>query len=310
MKEIVHLQSFLAVARTGSLTLAAEELHVTPSAVSHRLRQLEQRLGVKLLRRTPHGMALTGEGQRFKDRISDPIEAIEMALHPETGQEGPLTVSVMPWFASSWLMPRLKRFQLRCPDARIRIETSSQLSDLAHGHVTAALRFGRGDWPEIEVEPLFDEWVIPVASPDVVEQMGLNAQDPARWPRLPDPDNLWSSWFGDEVMGEAMRSGIELHDTSSLTEAAVNGMGVVLGRYTHVAPWLERGDLVTLASQWIRMPKRHYLVRSRHRPMHSCFPHFRRWLHDEVQRDRAGAAMSSGDPIKPPIMEDSPINRR
>ncbi|MCT8513452.1 hypothetical protein KZO79_01130 [Chromohalobacter sp. TMW 2.2271] len=111
-------------------------------------------------------------------------------------------------------------------------------------------------------------------------------------------------------MGGAMRSSIELHDTSSLTEAAVNGMGVVLGRYTHVAPWLERGDLVTLASQWIRMPKRHYLVRSRHHPMHSCFPHFRRWLHDEVQRERANASVSHGNPIKPPITEASYIYKR
>lgn len=120
--------------------------------------------------------------------------------------------------------------------------------------------------------------------------MGLNAQEPARWPCLPDPDDLWSSWFCYTEVGEAMRSSIKLHDTSSLTEAAVKGMGVFLGRYTHVAPWLERGDLVTLASQWTRMPKRHYLVRSRHRTMHSYFPHFRRWLHDEVQRDRANTS--------------------
>ncbi|KAA0020259.1 hypothetical protein F0A16_00115 [Salinicola corii] len=71
---------------------------------------------------------------------------------------------------------------------------------------------------------------------------------------------------------------------------ALSGMGVALGRYTHVAPWFERGGLVTLASQWIRMPKRHYLVCSRHRPMHSYCPHFHRWLHDEVQRNRASTS--------------------
>jgi len=246
------------------------------------------------------GMAITPTGEALRIRVEEHIEALEDAIKYFSGGGVPFTVNVMPWLASSWLMPRLHRFTHQHPEAVIRIETSSGLSDLKNGETAAALRFGEGKWHHVNAEWLFNEWVAPVAHPNLIERLHLEADKPERWPLLADPDDLWPLWFSyrQKIQGSLERqtlntfSGVNLQDADTLAEAAYTGLGVILGRFTQVAPLLREHKLDMLTTGWMQVPKSHYLVRAAGREPHPLFDSFRQWLHEEIQSDRQGITSS------------------
>ena len=169
------LRAFEAAARHLSFTRAAAELNVTQTAISHQIRALEERLGVRLFRRLPRGLLLTEEAQRYLPPIRDAFDQIALATERlgAVGASSTLTVSVLPSFAGKWLVPRLGRFRVAHPDLDLRISASSELVDFARDDVDVGIRMGSGRYPGLRVDRLFGESLVPVCSPDAAARASI-----------------------------------------------------------------------------------------------------------------------------------------
>src|SRR5512134_1192880 len=167
------LDTFVAVVRVGNLTRAAEGRHLTVSALSHRLRQLEDRLGQPLLVRGPRGVTPTPAGARLFAQVAPALETIAQAVRGVRGRSRDgLTLSLLPSMASAWLIPRLPSLLARHPQIGVNLLSTWELVDFAREDVDCALRFGPGHWPGVTAEPLFDEFLSPVASPTLIKRIG------------------------------------------------------------------------------------------------------------------------------------------
>ena len=247
---LAALRAFEAAARHLSFTRAADELHVTQTAISHQIRGLEERLGVRLFRRLPRGLVLTDEAQRYLPGLRDAFARLEAAtaelLARRTG--GTLTASVLPSFAAKWLVPRLGRFRAANPDIDLRISTSQHLVDFAREDVDIGLRMGRGHYPGLRVDRLFGETLVPVCSPAL-----LAGEPPLRRPQdlkhhvllHEDDETGWRLWL--ELAGVEdvdVSHGLTFTDAAMGVQAAAEGQGVALGR-TALAAWdIAAGRLV------------------------------------------------------------------
>src|SRR5206468_13108521 len=161
------LRAFEAVARTGSLTKAAEGLHLTHGAISHQLKGLEEDLGVRLTERAGRGIRLTDEGARFAKRVRVALSEIAEAVREVTEQNNPrqLRVSVVPSFAARWLLPRIGRFLAAHSDIDLDVRASGAFVDFRRDDADVAIRYGFGDWPDVIIEHLLDDRFFPVCSP-------------------------------------------------------------------------------------------------------------------------------------------------
>ncbi|WP_449468128.1 LysR substrate-binding domain-containing protein [Stenotrophomonas humi] len=283
------LQGFVTAARLGNLSRAAEAMNVTVSALSHQMRQLEERLGYPLLLRQARGVALTHEGRRLLDQVGPHLDAINTAFRPFPARHDcVLTVSAVPSMASAWLVPRLGRFVARHPQIEINLQSSQDLVDFERQlQFDAAMRVGDGRWPGLIAESLIDEWLVPMASPALVERMGgRDALPLSQWPLLGDPDGEWDRWFA--LIGEpAPRRYVAiLDDSESHHRAAIDGVGVALGRITRARLLLESGQLVLLSKQRLKTPWSHWLVYPERSTTHAGFLAFREWLHAEAAEHR------------------------
>jgi LysR family glycine cleavage system transcriptional activator len=285
------LQTFVAAARARNLTRAAERLHLTVSALSHQIRLLEERIDCTLFVRGPRGLKLTAEGQRLLDNVAPHLEAIEDALKPLCARcDNALSLSAMPSMTTSWLLPRLPVFVSRHPEVELNLDSSIDLVDFADGRYDAALRYGVGDWPGLVVESLLEEWLTPVASPALLAGR--------RRPRLEDlgdlpllcPEDPWQEWFDLHGGKPPRRYAASFSDSESRQRAAVEGLGVALGRTTMARPLIEAGQLVALFPQLMKAKRWHYLVYPERSRKHAGFMAFREWLLDEAARFRAAPA--------------------
>jgi len=275
------LQGFVAAARFGNLSRAAEWMRVTVSALSHQMRALEERLGYKLLARNARGVSLTTEGQRLLERIAPHLDAIAQAVQPFAARRDDiLTVSATPSMSSNWLVPRLTSFLATHPKIEINLLSSEAVVDfVSNDSIDAALRIGLGQWPGVTAEHLFDEWLVPMASPALVERMGgINARPLEEWPLLGDPDGQWNRWFAQTEGTPPTRFVAVFDDSESHHRAALDGVGVALGRLTRARLLLESGQLVRLSSQRLKTRYAHYLVYPPRSAEHRGFLAFRDWL--------------------------------
>jgi LysR family transcriptional regulator, glycine cleavage system transcriptional activator len=284
------LLSFAAAARTKNLTRAAEQLHVTVSALSHQMRTLEERLGVRLFARLARGVALTTHGAQLFESIAPHLEGIERAV-ARFGERpaNALTLSALPSFSSSWLMPRLPDFMARNPGLEVNLQTSATLVDFERDPVDAALRLGSGQWPGLTAEHLFDEYIAPVASPALIARLGKpRLAELDRWPLLgeSDDDNArWRRWFAQNPGTPPRRYAASFTDADAelLHKAAVNGLGVALGRLLLARPLLENGSLVLLTPRRMPAGYGHYLVYPPRSAQHPALVAFRTWLFAQVR---------------------------
>lgn len=275
------LQGFVIAARLGNLSRAAEAMHLTVSALSHQMRALETRLGQPLLERHPRGVRPTPEGQRLLDRIAPHLDAIAREVQPFAARrDDVLTLSVTPSMASAWLVPRLGEFFAAHPKVELSLLSSTRVVDFERElHVDAALRVGQGAWPGLTAEPLFDEWLVPMASPALIARMGgIGARPLAQWPILGDPDGEWERWF--EVAGERppTRYMAVFDDSEAHHRAALDGVGVALGRLTRARLLVDAGQLLPLSTQRLKAGYAHYLVHPARSRQHRGFADFRAWL--------------------------------
>ena len=165
------LKAFDASARHLNFTRAAAELNVTPAAVSHQIKELEEAIGVPLFQRTSRHMQLTRQGQVLKPAIADALEGITRALQKLRQVENPtqVRVTVSPSLAAKWLVPRLDRFLESVPGADVRIDVSSEPLDFDREDIDVAIRFGDGNYPGLVVEKLFHDTLFPVCSPELLK---------------------------------------------------------------------------------------------------------------------------------------------
>lgn len=291
------LQAFVAIAREKNLTRAAVQMNLTVSALSHQMRTLEARLNQKLLARGPRGVTLTAAGQRLLDGIATPLESIERVFAaPYARSDHALTLSAVPSFASSWLLPRIPTFMARHPGLEFNLQTTTALVDFEREIVDAALRLGSGEWAGLRAEHLFDEWVAPVASPKLLARLGKpKLAQIGRWPLLGEPSDSdrWAKWFARFGGERPKRFVASFSDAEMLHKAAAEGTGVAMGRLILAQPLIANGSLVLLTRE--RMPAEygHYLVYPPRNAEHSPLLAFRAWLLDEVRAYLGTAAVSS-----------------
>jgi len=277
------LQVFVTAARAQNMTRAAERLHLTVSALSHQVRLLEERLNCRLFVRGPRGLKLTVEGDLLLQRVGPQLDAIESALRPLCMRsDRVLSLSALPSMASSWLVPRLPRFVARHPDLEINLDSSIERVDFADGRFVGALRYGAGQWNGLQAELLFEEWLTPVASPQLLRRRKCPRLDQlGDWPLL-CPDDPWPRWFEQFGGREPARYVATFSDSETAQRATLEGMGVTLGRATMVRPLIESGRLVALFPERMQSRYAHYLVYPPRSAEHAGFKAFRSWLLEEA----------------------------
>ena len=264
------LRFFDVAGRHQSFAKAARELGVTPGAVAHRVRTLEQYLGGQLIERQSHGIALTARGQAYLIEVQQILSALDKTTERfrAGAKAGPLRLVAVEGFAEMWLMPRLAAFGSAHREIVIEFETS--LSD--HRNIDAARRafdvwiaFVASVPRTVQSEVLFEETLVPVCSPAFLaaRERPERPADLHGWPLLYDLtwNDYWAHWFASMDAGAPdmfRASGYRLY--SMMIQAAVEGMGVALGHSKLIASYLARGTLVALFEPPVAAPARYFLA--------------------------------------------------
>jgi len=249
------LRAFEAAARHLNFSRAADELSVTPGAVSQQIQNLEDYIGAALFKRTPKGLLLTDAAQialpSLREAFDRLAEAASMLTAAVDGRR--LTVSVAPSFAAKWLVPRLGRFEEAHPQVDVWVSAGMELVDFANGEVDVAIRYGAGRYPGLEVHRLMQETVLAVASPELIAANPLASYDDLANHVLlhdgsPDADEScpdWTMWLAARgVKGVDGQRGPRFNQSSLVIEAAVGGRGVALAKRTLAQADIDAGRLV------------------------------------------------------------------
>lgn len=280
------LQGFVAAAREGNLSRAAEGLHLTVSALSHQVRGLEERLGQRLFVRSVRGVRLTADGQALYERVAAHLDAIEQALRPfQVRRDDVLALTLMPSFANSWLVPRLPRFLAAHPRIELTLQSGIATVDFARDTtLDAGLRYGPGHWPGLHAIHLFDDWIVPTASPALLQRLGRpTLQTLGDYPLLGAPGGRWSDWFARFGGTPPERFVAWFDDTEALHRAAAEGLGIALGRLTMARPMIEAGLLQPLFAERLKSDYAHYLVHPERSATHAGLAAFRDWVLAEAR---------------------------
>lgn len=294
---LTALGAFEAAARHQNFAHAAEELHLTASAVSHHVRKLESLLGVGLFQRHARGVALTTEGRQLADAAAGAIgdvDAVFSALRRKRTDHGVerVRITTLHSFLNSWLIPRLHRFCAAHPTIRLSFDTGTALTRFDDGGPDLGLRHGPGQWPGLTAQYLMPDALYPVASPELP---GLAAvRDAAAVARLPLISDLatqgWREWFAHAGLpGVELGEAHSFNDTTDALEAAASGMGTMLAREVIVQPWLANGRLVRLPGPTLTTRFSYYAVHPSHRRLAPAAAKFIDW----VQREARGSEVSA-----------------
>ena len=282
------LRVFEAAARHLSFTRAAEELNVTQAAVSHQIKGLEERLGLKLFRRLNRALLLTDQGQAHYPSVRDALDALaEATKRLGAGVEaGRLTVSTLVSFAANWLVPRLGRYRALNPEIDVRITTSDSLVDFARHDVDLAIRYGGGEWRGLDAVRLMTEEVFPVCSPDLLDggRPLRNPSDLGHYTLLHDDMREdWQMWLmaAGATDIDATR-GPGFSNSNLVVQAAIAGEGVALGRSVLVADDLAQGRLVRPFDMSLPGEFAYYIVCPEADARRPKVEAFRNWLLDEA----------------------------
>jgi LysR family glycine cleavage system transcriptional activator len=280
------LRAFEAAARHLSFTQAASELNVTQTAISHQIRRLEEELGIRLFVRKNRALALTPEAREYLPGIRAAFNDLRLATDRllRKDADNVLTISTLASLAAKWLLPRLSAFQEVHPDIDVRITTSTGLIDFASGDVDAAIRYGRGHWPGLRSEWLMADEMFPVCSPAL-----LTGKRPLRSPEdLRDHALLHNTNNGDDWRLWLTAAGLppDISKQPGITfdlilmtvQAAIDGMGVAMGRTSYVKDDIAKGRLVVPFDIALPADAGFYLVSPEGTPDSPKLRAFRQWL--------------------------------
>jgi LysR family glycine cleavage system transcriptional activator len=291
------LRAFEATARHLSFSRAAQELHVTPAALSHQIRGLEDILGLKLFHRRARSIELTPPARLIYPGVQAGFEAIREALDRlGRGREDRiLVVSAAPGLTAKWLVPRLYRFLALNPDIEARISASIAFANLGSDGVDVGIRLSSGAHPELYVEKLSDEWLLPLCSPRLLdgERPLRSPQDLAHFPLiqvdLPGVVPTWADWLGMAgIAGIDTSRGLRLNVADHALDAASEGVGVVLAYKMVAARDIILRRLVAPFGPQIPVPGRaYYFVCPRGQEKRAPIKAFRDWLFAEIAETHA-----------------------
>jgi LysR family glycine cleavage system transcriptional activator len=298
------LKAFEAAARYLSISQAANELCVTPAAISHQIRLLEGHIGLPVFQRSGRNLVLTDAGSAGLDFIRDGFAKFSAAMDAidSLGEVGVLSVSVAPSFAAKWLLPRLNSFHEKHPDIDVHVSASMQLTDFAKDGIDIAIRYGLGRYSHLVSEKLLDETVTPVCSPSLFKSAGmprsatdlggfalLHDDSPENDPSCPD----WSMWLKAAGAGDIDASrGPRFNQASLVIEAAVLGRGVALAKYALAEADIKAGRLVPLLRSSLPVDFSYYAVAPRAKLNLPKVSHFRDWLRLQVAEKPALLAVA------------------
>lgn len=287
---IVNLLAFEAVARRRSFAMAATELHLTASAVSHQVARLEADLGVRLFERNAHGVRLSPAGERYLERVGGAITALSAATEDlRQGVGNSLYVHSAPSIASLWLMPRLKGFAQAHPDISLNLSAAHSHSDFALGQVDIDIRYGIPQWADLVVEPLFEETIVPLARPDFIREHRLKRPEQLlEVPLIQSNVSVvqWSDWFGRHADVRAPdRFAVRFDRAQMSLDAATQGLGVALESTTNAEGHLQDKRLKPVfgLDKAIRV-KAHFAVYPAKHAKRPPVEAFLSWLHSEAAR--------------------------
>ena len=298
------LRAFEVAARHMSISQAAVELRVTPAAISHQIRLLEDHVGLPLFVRNGRGLALTDAGSAgLRDlregfaRLCAAMDAID-----SLGEAGVLSVSVAPSFASKWLLPRLELFRTAHPEIDVHVSASMQLSDFVKDGTDVAIRYGAGRYSDLAVEQLLEESVVPVCSPEFLKQHGpfftpgdlveatlLHDDSPDNDPSCPNWE-MWLSAAGAKHIDSSR--GPRFNQSSLVIEAAAQGSGVALAKTALAGRDIRQGRLVQPFTSSVKVDFAYYIVAPRAKLNLPKVSYFIDWLRSEARREEQQLAVA------------------
>jgi DNA-binding transcriptional LysR family regulator len=287
---VTNLQAFEAVARRRSFALAAAELHLTASAISHQVARLESHLGVRLFERSAHGVRISVAGELYLSRVGGALSAIAAATEDlRQGVSNSLYVHSAPSIASLWLMSRLHAFAKAYPDISLNLSAAHTPSDFELGQADIDLRYGVPNWPDLVVEPLFEERIVPLASPAFIQEHRLKRPEQLLGVKLIQSNVSviqWPDWFAAFTDKRAPdRFAVRFDRAQMSLDAATQGLGVALESVTiagrHIAerklrPVFGLDKAVKVKAHFAVYPARH----AKRPPVEA----FLSWLHGEASK--------------------------
>ncbi len=303
------LRAFEATARHASFSKAADELHVTPAALSHQIRGLEDLLGLKLFHRRARAIELTDAARLIYPGIRTGFENLRGAVEQldRARQDRILVVSSSPGLTAKWLVPRIYRFLAQHPDVDTRISSGTAYANFTTDGVDVGIRLSSGVHPELYVEKLSDEWMLPLCSPRLLQGEAplLSARDLPRFPLiqidLPGLVPTWDDWLRVVgIEGIDTSRGLRLNVADHALDAASEGTGVVLGYKLVASHDVTLGRLVSPFGPELPLPGRSYhFVCARGQERRPAIKAFRDWLFAEIADTFAklppGPASSAGE---------------
>lgn len=284
------LRAFEAAARHLSFTDAAADLEQTQGAISHQIRELENRLNLKLFIRGARGISLSKAGQIYLPFVREALNRLragEQALRPAL-TANVLTVSCSPNFAQKWLVPRLGSFQAEHPSLDLRISAAPQHISFGQDGIDVAIRHGNGDWPELSVTRLCEEWIYPVCSPHLIPASKTveSVTDLANYPLIHDQQRAgWADWLqaiGADQSRFDLERGPVLSQTSLAIDAAIAANGVALARSALVGLDLAAGRLIRPVVDEIRADFAYWIICPAAAEVQGNITRFKDWLHGQV----------------------------
>jgi len=280
------LRAFEVATRHATFTSASEELHITQSAVSHQLKNLEDMWGLQLFQRGK-SLSLTPAGAALAPIIREFFTNLEATLADLKAQKGKirLKVSTTYSFALKWLLPRLPRLAKQHPELLITLETTDKAIRFSDGEPDVAIRIGHGNYPALHSEFMFREQVFPVASLELLKRFGT-PHEPSELLRYPlltrdgaDVVPKWESWFKHAGLGiSALKENIRFADTNMTIQAALLGQGIALARSGHVESEIANGSLIKLFDVSFPSPIAYYFVCPKGTESQPHVVSFRDWL--------------------------------
>ncbi|HQR21869.1 MAG TPA: LysR substrate-binding domain-containing protein [Burkholderiaceae bacterium] len=283
--------AFEVVARLGSVNKAADELNVTASAVSHQIANLEGFVGRRLFDRTSRGLVLTPIGERFQNDLTGALALIASAALNARSSEGVeiLRVHSSPSFANLWLMPRLPAFLSEHPDLRVQLSAAHTHSDFSRGEVDLDVRYGHVKWGDLHVETIFEEEVLPLASPALLQRAVVRAPEHLLGQALIFSDvNIvqWPRWFA--ANGVPLSPGtyaLRFDRAYMAIEAAAQGLGVALESSRLSESYVKSGALAPVFAdrKAVRVHAHHVVYPEPHGKWNKV-ERFMTWLRREASR--------------------------
>ena len=300
------LRAFESAARHLNFSRAADELSVTPGAVSQQIQNLEDYIGAALFKRTPRGLLLTDAAQTalpaLREAFDRLAEAASLLTAAVDGRR--LTLTAPPSFAAKWLVPRLGRFEAAHPQVDVWLSADMEVVDLAGGDIDLAVRYGAGAYPGLETQRLMQETVIPVMSPE------LNAATPLHQPKdlaghvllhdgSPDADEScpdWQMWLAARsIKGVDGTRGPRFNQSSLVIEAALSGRGVALAKRALAQDDLDAGRLVAPMADSTSVDFAYYVVHPKAKARLPQVKAFVAWILAEgAAHEAAMASLNNG----------------